>query len=99
MILREARRRRLTISARSEQQQQPHHRHLAPLLLPLRAMSAVAEAPPAAKKPKTVYGDHTREVRLCACELHWASIEMHRGEKKLTRRSPTNETTRNCSPS
>jgi len=65
MILREVRRRLLLLSIAAREQQ-----HLPPVLLPSlsRAMSAVAEAPPAAKKPKTVYGEHTREVRLCGLD-------------------------------
>jgi hypothetical protein len=83
MILREVRRRLLllSIAARSEQQQPQHHP-----LLPPRAMSAVAEAPPAAKKPKTAYGEHTRDVSLRDfdrdCALHWAGSRMEEIDKK-----------------
>lgn len=63
-------RRRLLVSLASLRAPNYHHHQQLPLssllppFSPLRAMSAaVAEAPPAVKKSKTAYGEHTREVR------------------------------------
>ena len=51
-------------------------------------MSAVAEAPPAAKKPKMVYGEHTRDVSLVSDrsdpQRGWRVDDEEDGRKKLT---------------
>jgi len=70
-------RRRLLLAALARtrafahQQHQQHSSSLLPAALAprfsttsTRSMSAVAEAPPAAKKGKAAYGEHTREVSL-----------------------------------